>query len=1120
MAKKIVIGVGGTGLEVLRCLRKRIIQDYPESGFAQFPRLGFLYIDTDPGAVEISEDNKKRWEVMGRSIELTPAEHIIIQAPAIGRILENLPSYPQVRDWLPIHQLKGMDTAAKDTPGAQQIRALGRMIFTLESDRVRQRVASLIDSLPDDPLDGTTEVHIACSLSGGTGGGMFLDLAYSLRRWTNDRALTTGYLVLPDLNQEASRGRRYVANAYGALMDLNYFSQRARTVNGREVPVAFTLPAEHAAVTDKNPFDFCYLLSTRNQSGVALSLNTVPDMISHRLYLTLDNAIVSDVAAMMNNGAMQRGRFPTDPVNGNVLSQAFSTFGLSTIQYPTEQIVEIVSHRLAQALVASWADPSPVDNVNERVVQRMPELLMIDDVFLGNRDIFQGANDFGSIANDVERQLNDALTKLPNSNRAPELNRIYANFLDEFRGGLRHFYRSREDNLDGAVQLLTRKVRAFAVDSIMDADLGLPFAQAALDEIVRLLGNKQQELSTRREQLGPRVKNSRSGVSAAIAKVTEAEGALIFPERKLKEAMTAAKEKFSFNLIAQVEERALEYSVGFVSKLTQALAALRTELGEWASSMVVVRNLLAREIGRRAESLEAMQKNSNQFNGAILFKTERVDQIYNVLNTREAMQFMRDQLSRKADVMKLGQRPEETVEALFAMASDWLTRVSSVRVAHKNVADQLLEDYPGADNAERRQLIDATYRRSAAFLEFDQGEMEIYKGQVGHAYEFDRTTATERAGMMDHEQNRFPSVAQVRADISKATGLPPDGVRIISDTHQIIFMSERTAFPLRVIRDVRTLRDAYRGHAAQKGSLPLLLQKDYNPPIGDLMLVSQIEVDRLHRAEADFLTGWTRGWIRSEHNNTENRQEVRYRFFEAGADQYAVVGNDREASLAYFTSEDPDSAPLRRRLAEAVEGYADSLDTHVKRAEFAGALSGVLDAMKAEIPYGEESNLYKRYNRIRQFVMTAYKLPVTAAAPGVGPTTGKGAGTSTGSLTQLSGTDADFAKYVGLLVTQFKGQLGEKSRAAIKSRQQVLRISDTRADEIIAAALAPYAVAPNPVDQYKETLELLLAGSGVLSEDAQIQLVDLQAEYDIDADLARRLEQEVRASLGKSGRIQ
>jgi hypothetical protein len=152
MAKKIVIGVGGTGLEVLRCLRRRIIEDYPDRGFAQFPRLGFLYIDTDPGAVEISDDNRKRWEVMGRSIELTPTEYIIIQAPAIGRILENLPSYPQVRDWLPILQLKGMDTVAKDTPGAQQIRALGRM------DQYRDTLAALIG--PDGELSDDSAIEM------------------------------------------------------------------------------------------------------------------------------------------------------------------------------------------------------------------------------------------------------------------------------------------------------------------------------------------------------------------------------------------------------------------------------------------------------------------------------------------------------------------------------------------------------------------------------------------------------------------------------------------------------------------------------------------------------------------------------------------------------------------------------------------------------------------------------------------------------------------------------------------------------------------------------------------------------------------------------------------------
>ena len=114
MRKTIVIGVGGTGLEVLRSLRRRIVEDH--GAIKYFPQLGFLYIDTDPNAMQITEDNRKRWQVLNTSVALEGSEYVRIEAPSVGRILEDLDAYPQLKSWLPVGQLEGLDTEALDTP--------------------------------------------------------------------------------------------------------------------------------------------------------------------------------------------------------------------------------------------------------------------------------------------------------------------------------------------------------------------------------------------------------------------------------------------------------------------------------------------------------------------------------------------------------------------------------------------------------------------------------------------------------------------------------------------------------------------------------------------------------------------------------------------------------------------------------------------------------------------------------------------------------------------------------------------------------------------------------------------------------------------------------------------
>jgi hypothetical protein len=181
--------------------------------------------------------------------------------------------------------------------------------------------------------------------------------------------------------------------------------------------------------------------------------------------------------------------------------------------------------------------------------------------------------------------------------------------------------------------------------------------------------------------------------------------------------------------------------------------------------------------------------------------------------------------------------------------------------------------------------------------------------------------------------------------------------------------------------------------------------------------------------------------------------------------------------------------------------------------------------LKADITYGEESKLYQRYNGIRQYIVKSRNLPVDVEVPPVVSPEGEAATSPapvlTGRPVQLSaGPEADFSRYVSLMVKQFNGQLGEQTRAAIKSRQRILNVSDERADAIVAQAVAALAPKPNPVAQYKQSVESFMSPTGELSEDALIELVNLQDEYGIDEEVARRIQQEVRAARGNTGLVQ
>ncbi len=1105
MPKRIVIGIGGTGLEVIRSLRRRIVESYPEQGLHHFNSVGFLYLDTDEKEVKRIEDNRKRWEVLGKSILLRESEFQILRAPAVGKVLDNLDSYPQLREWLPVEQLSGLDVAARDTPGAQQNRVLGRLIFALTSDEVKHQFTNALNSLPEDPAGGAPEVIVACSLSGGTGGGMFLDVAYSLRRWLQGRGTTTAFLVMPDLMEEAARGRRYLANAYAALMDLNYFSTRARTVEGRPAPVAFRLPTENEDFHD-NPFDFCYLVSPRNQMAEGLTLDAVHDMVAHRILLSLDRAISGEVGSMMNNGADERTRFPTDPKNGNVFSQAFSTFGLATVQYPTEQITEILALRLVEHAIRGWLQPAPVDNVNQRVQAQAPSLLLTDEHLMGNRDFFGQGQDYLPISADVERLLTEKLLATPRANRAPYLNQVYAAFLEEFRGGLPRFFRTLGDNLDGAADVVVRRARAGISDALTDPELGYPYAAAAVEEIIRLVQIKRQTFETEKHKLAARIRGSATMKTAAIGEVTRAEGKLMFRDAAVKEAMDKVKAAMAMSFTAQVQDRAFEFGMVFADAIVSRLKLLRAEIVEWANLFSNLNAKLEQEVEGRARSLADLQRNRNRFNGIVLFRPERVEQLYGQFQHQESAQFIRAQFLARRPAIDWRTDVAETQHELFRAAVDWMASQSTVKVTGKNVAQQLLEDYPGPHSAERHDILSRAFRRSAPFLEFDRGETAIYRDQEGYGYNADPRTRVYRAALMDSDQNRRREVVQIRDEIVAATRLTLEQIGVISDTQQIVFMSELTAFPLRVIKDMTVLRDRYRAHTRERKALPLHIQKTFDPPIGDLLLVSEVERQQLHRLEEEFLLGWTLGhqpeesdWLREEINPYEQQSEVRYRFTEAGVEDYVRIAQTREEAFRAWTVEGQELEGPRLKLRAALTRYLQKIVDVRQRRQLAEKLEAALKAIRMDLPYGADNEWYRRYNEIRMRIARKLGPVAGEAAPAPAPRP----------------QEAEFRQHVQIVLSQVGGLLTIKAQSMIDARRDTLGLNPETARRIVEEMRARYgAGAGAGEDRYRLAVrDALELGGGEISEGCRLELIGLQSAAGIGAEEATQIEGSLRTEM-------
>jgi serine/threonine protein kinase len=223
----VVVGIGQNGLEVVREFRRMVQERF---GMAErLPHLKTIFIDTDsdtlhsatipgPGALEATEVIPARLN--------RPAHYL--KPRRNGRSL--------IEGWFDPQALYKIPR----NPMTVGMRALGRLAF-LDHYRVyaEKLVASLDVCTHPDALaaaDRSTRlglrtnrprVYIVAGLGGGTGGGMFLDAAYSARHKLRQMGYADPEIVGLFLLPAAERGAKgpAVANTYTSLRELNHYSQ-------------------------------------------------------------------------------------------------------------------------------------------------------------------------------------------------------------------------------------------------------------------------------------------------------------------------------------------------------------------------------------------------------------------------------------------------------------------------------------------------------------------------------------------------------------------------------------------------------------------------------------------------------------------------------------------------------------------------------------------------------------------------------------------------------------------------------------------------------------------------------------------------------------------------------
>jgi hypothetical protein len=300
------------------------------------------------------------------------------------------------------------------SPQTMGLRLFGRLAFCDYYRPIMGKIQSELEqSLSNDALSLTENrtglalrsnrprVYLVTGLAGGTGGGMFLDVAYAvrarLRRMGYEFPEIIGVLLIPPADSSTTPPQA-LGNTYAALLELNHFS-RPDTTFAAHYDDRFGVIREKAA-----PFTQCYLMPgsalglnppvgvagaqctprSRTPSSIAVPINrqqpsgngsgnvTKPGsrvLLTSAAQRSLDptaaQAVLkpySDAADLIRLNIMTPvGRLVDDgrvaAEEGSPHTVTFAAFGISGFEWPRAEVVARTATKVGRTILKRWASP-------------------------------------------------------------------------------------------------------------------------------------------------------------------------------------------------------------------------------------------------------------------------------------------------------------------------------------------------------------------------------------------------------------------------------------------------------------------------------------------------------------------------------------------------------------------------------------------------------------------------------------------------------------------------------------------------------------------------------------------------------------------------------------------
>ena len=368
------VGLGTLGCKTVNEIKRVVKED-----FQQAHNVAFLAVDSDLISL-------RHFSVEGVG-NLETEEIFELYDPT------NLfPVPPEVKTWLGDVQPNPIDES-----GARAIRQIGRLMLcgTLKYQDLRR---VLIDKI--NMLDGVVNIVLVSGLSGGTGSGIFVDVAYMVQKICEEYSLgcrVLGCFYTPDvyelnpgIREDLNRLKLIQSNGYAALKELDYFMSNGSNSYNAPIIYKMCLPGGETVESSKPILDegHAFIISpsetdatveevvARTAKSFTYIFQCKKCEVFYNEYFLIDSLTVSSaafcawrasfvgVSDFLENSDDSSGIDNTDfPI---FMNYKYSTLNLNSVYFPKDEIVAYCANAMFSRVIVKWRNPDLMsqENVN------------------------------------------------------------------------------------------------------------------------------------------------------------------------------------------------------------------------------------------------------------------------------------------------------------------------------------------------------------------------------------------------------------------------------------------------------------------------------------------------------------------------------------------------------------------------------------------------------------------------------------------------------------------------------------------------------------------------------------------------------------------------------------